>query len=425
MPVLRFFRSTLVTLSIVAFLASVMLLVSSAPIETARMQSAPGESLAIELASMDFSVPEPAALDQAVPEPAARDRSSVELVEPRAESIGSSAESMGSSAESVGSSAESVGPPAMPSQDQLAELQGAIAEMISFKPPVGTLEAPYAGVPVVRLPPVETPSMEASPVQPAVQSVLEGNQILAFYGKPGASSMGILGEYTKEQLAPYLMGYARLYDDANGGMGVVPAFYIIYGTCWPDGEIGMLRNSIVKEYIEFAAERGWLVFLDHQIGKYEVEHAVSSMLPFLRYPNVHLAIDPEWRTPRPLQEIGYVTGEELNHAQALMEAYLVEHDLPGNRMLVFHQFTTAMVRQRDVVDAGFDRVTLVHTADGFGPPALKRHAYGQNAKAINIPVKGFKLFFQARLPGAGWDLPLMLPDEVLALDPMPLVIMYQ
>jgi hypothetical protein len=354
-----------VTLSSLAFLASVMLLVSSAPMEPA---------------ALDPAALEPAALEPVAVEPA--------VLEP---------------------------PP-----EDLAGLQETVEELVTYKPPVGTLEAPFAALPAV-----PSPVSEPSPLQPAVRSILDGNQILAFYGKPGASSMGILGEYTKEELAPFLLGYAQLYDDANGGMGVVPAFYIIYGTCWPDGEIGLLRKSVVDEYVQFAAERGWLVFLDHQIGKYDVEHAVSSMLPFLRYPNVHLALDPEWRTLKPMQELGYVTGNELNLAQAMMDAYLVEHELPGNRMLVVHQFTNSMIRQRDVVETGFERVTLVHTADGFGSPALKRYAYGQNAKAVNIPVKGFKLFFEARVPGAGWDKPLMLPEEVIALDPLPLVIMYQ
>jgi hypothetical protein len=370
MPALRFFRSTLVILSFIAFLASVMLLVSSAPMEPATMDLATQDQEALDLASMDQ-----AGSDAAVPGP---------------------------------------------SPDELAGLQETVEELVTFKPPVGTLEAPFATLPVVPSP-ASVPYSE----RPAVQSVLDGNQILAFYGKPGASSMGILGEYTKEELAPFLLGYAQLYDDANGGMGVVPAFYIIYGTCWPDGEIGILRRSVVEEYVQFAAERGWLVILDHQIGKFDVTHAVSTMLPFLHYPNVHLAIDPEWRTLKPMQEIGYVTGEELNHAQAMMEAYLSEHELPGKRMLVVHQFTNSMIRQRDDVETGFERVTLVHTADGFGSPALKRYAYGQNAKAANIPVKGFKLFFEARVPGAGWDKPLMLPAEVLALDPLPLVIMYQ
>jgi len=255
--------------------------------------------------------------------------------------------------------------------------------------------------------------------------VLAGNQVLAFYGKPGAPSMGILGEYTKEALAPLLEGYARLYDEVNGPLGVVPAFYLIYGTCWPEGEIGLLRRSVAESYIEFAASKGWLVFLDHQIGKYGVEDSVRSMLPFLRYPNVHLAIDPEWRTLKPMKEIGSITGAELNAAQGLIDDYLREHDLPGIRMLVVHQFKPSMIRDSSNVRADYDRVMLVHTADGFGPPALKRHAYAANARLTNMPIKGFKLFFESKVPGAGWDSPLMLPEDVMKLDPLPLVVMYQ
>jgi hypothetical protein len=255
--------------------------------------------------------------------------------------------------------------------------------------------------------------------------LLEGQQIVAFYGKPGAASMGILGEYSKEQLSPLLEGYARLYDEANGPIGIVPAFYIIYGTCWPGGEIGILSRSIVESYIEFAAERGWMVFLDHQLGKYGVEESVKSMLPFLRYPNVHLAIDPEWRTLKPMEEIGYISGAELNEAQRIVDEYLRESDLPGTRMLVVHQFRSTMIRDQASVRSGFERVVLVHTADGFGSPSLKKYTYAYNARAMNMPVKGFKLFLESKVKGAGWDKPLMRPDEVLALDPVPFLIMYQ
>jgi len=260
---------------------------------------------------------------------------------------------------------------------------------------------------------------------PERQPLLAGNQVLAFYGKPGAPSMGILGEYPKEKLAPLLEGYAKLYDDANGDLGIVPGFYIIYGTVWPEGEIGVLRRSVIESYIQFAAERGWIVFLDHQLGKYGVAESVRSMLPFLSYPNVHLAIDPEWRTLKPMQEIGSITGAELNEAQRLVDDYLRDNGLPGIRMLVVHQFKPTMIREPETVTAGFDRVVLVHTADGFGSPALKRSTYASNARSLNMPVKGFKLFFESKVAGAGWDKPLMRPEDVLSLDPMPLVVMYQ
>jgi hypothetical protein len=255
--------------------------------------------------------------------------------------------------------------------------------------------------------------------------LLAGNQVIAFYGKPGAVNMGILGEYSKEQLAPLLEAYAKLYDDANGSLGVIPAFHIVYGTVWPEGEIGLLNKRITEEYIRFAAERGWVVILDHQIGRYAVAEAVRAMLPFLHHPNVHLAIDPEWRTLVPMKEIGSISGAELNEAQSIVDEYLREQKLPGIRMLVVHQFVAKMIVQRETVRATFDRVLLVHNADGFGSPDLKRHSYRFNAQATNMPVKGFKLFFEAKLPAAGSDRPLMKPEEVLALDPMPLLIMYQ
>ena len=270
-------------------------------------------------------------------------------------------------------------------------------------------------------------SGQASPLLPSSRDipVLANNQVLAFYGHPFSKRMGILGEYSKEDLARLLKGYAKLYDDANGSLGVVPAFYLIYGTCWPGGEIGYLKESVVKDYIEYAASQNMIVFVDHQIGKYPVEEAVKRLLPYLKYPNVHIDLDPEWRTTAPMQEIGYITAEEVNKAQAMIAEYLERQGIPGVKMLVVHQFKPSMIQGRDRVRADNERVLLVHTADGFGPPALKKNAYALNALANNMPLKGFKLFFKTTVPGAGYDNPLLTPPEVLALTPRPVLIIYQ
>jgi hypothetical protein len=42
-----------------------------------------------------------------------------------------------------------------------------------------------------------------------------------------------------------------------------------------------------------------------------------------------------------------------------------------------------------------------------------------------MPLKGFKLFFKTDLEGAGYDDPLLLPAEVLALEPSPRLVIYQ
>jgi hypothetical protein len=168
-----------------------------------------------------------------------------------------------------------------------------------------------------------------------------------------------------------------------------------------------------------------LVFIDHQIGRYDPVASLRRMLPWLRYPNVHLALDPEWRTTKPMQEIGTVTADEVNRAQQAMEEYIIENDIRGERMLVIHQFNWRMISNRERVDSSFGRVRLVHCADGFGAPHLKRSSYAYNAEAANIPIKGFKLFYNFGIPGAGYDHPLLSPKEVYALNPRPYIIMYQ
>ncbi|MEJ5184928.1 MAG: hypothetical protein WHT81_07380 [Rectinemataceae bacterium] len=249
--------------------------------------------------------------------------------------------------------------------------------------------------------------------------------IVAYYGKPGSAQMGILGRYSKEEIADMVTEMARNYDAVNGRDGVIGAYYIIYGTCWPGGEIGYLDDSILLEYIRYAMQRGMLVFVDHQIGKYSVKEAMDRILPFLHYPNVHLAIDPEWRTLRPMKEIGSVTADEVNFAQEYMEAYIKEHDIPGIRMLVVHQFADKMIQDRSRVRTDRDQVLLIHTADGFGSPSMKLATYARNAAAENMPVKGFKLFFKSEFPFAGYDQPLMTPAEVMQLNPRPSLVMYQ
>ena len=256
-------------------------------------------------------------------------------------------------------------------------------------------------------------------------SLLLNNDILAFYGHPNSRNMGILGRYSIEELDKKLSELVAEYQAESGGRRVRKAFYIIYGTVWPEGEIGILKEDIIKRYVEYALEHDILIFLDHQIGRYDPVNSLRRMLPWLRYPNVHLALDPEWRTAKPMQEIGSVTAEELNRAQQVMEDYIIGNNIPGERLLVIHQFNWRMIRSRETVKSDFRRVRLVHCADGFGAPHLKRSAYAYNAEASNIPVKGFKLFYNFGIPGAGYDSPLLTPKEVYNLTPRPYIIMYQ
>jgi hypothetical protein len=276
----------------------------------------------------------------------------------------------------------------------------------------------------------------AVPISPDQRSILLNNDILAFYGHPNSTNMGILGRYSIEDLDTLLTKLAAEYKAVNGGRGIIKAFYIIYGTVWPKGEIGIINEETLLKYIEYAQKNNMLVFIDHQIGKYTPLIAINKLLPYLKYTNVHLALDPEWRTIKPMKEIGTVTAAEINQVQQVMEDYMIENNITGERMLVIHQFKTWMISERGTIKSNFSKVRLVHCADGFGTPAQKKDSYKANAfddynvetpvkPTLNMPLKSFKLFYNFNIPNAGFDNPLLTPKDVYALNPRPYVIMYQ
>jgi len=256
-------------------------------------------------------------------------------------------------------------------------------------------------------------------------SLLLNNDILAYYGHPGSRNMGILGRYSIEELDKQLTALAKEYEAVSGGRKIRKAFYLIYGTVWPKGEIGIIADKVLMPYIEYGLKHDILIFIDHQIGRYDPIASLKKMLPYLRYPNVHLALDPEWRTNTPMEDIGSMSAEEVNKAQQVMEDYLIENNLPGERMFVIHQFNHKMIKDRAKVKSNFNRVRLIHCADGFGSPDIKRSSYNYNAIAGNMPIKAFKLFYNFGIPGAGYDDPLMKPSDVYNLNPRPYIIMYQ
>jgi hypothetical protein len=272
-----------------------------------------------------------------------------------------------------------------------------------------------------------------TPVAEKPESILETNDILAYYGHPLSARMGILGRLPIDEVYRQLSLEAENYRALSGSRDIKKAFYIIYGTVQPEGRINRIGKDTLLKWINYAAERDMIVFIDHQIGRYDPVESLKEMLPYLQYPNVHLALDPEWRTATPMENIGSVTADEINRAQEAMERYIVGNNLPGERLLVLHQFKPWMIDEKQInaetgqpikVDTtSFTHVRLVHCADGWGNPGQKKSTYNANAAlGPNIPIKGFKLFYKH---GNQYDDPLLTPADVYSLTPRPQVIMYQ
>lgn len=260
----------------------------------------------------------------------------------------------------------------------------------------------------------------------ASPTLFEDHTVVAYYGHPNSEIMGIVGRHPVEELLDLVSETAEEYDELLDDKGTVPAVYLVYGTVQPGGDVFKMDYDLVLSYIEAAYERGILVYIDHQMGRHHPTYSIQEIQSFLRYPNVQLALDPEWRTERPMQEVGHITGTELNEVQEIMQAYIEDNEIQGTRQFVFHQFVEKMIHDVEDASADYEPVLLVHNTSGWGAPEGKRATHDRVAEATNIPYKGFKLwYYYSDRPGVHYDNPLMTPEEVMDLDPQPGLVIYQ
>jgi hypothetical protein len=86
--------------------------------------------------------------------------------------------------------------------------------------------------------------------------------LVGYYGRPGAASLGVLGQYTIEELMPKIKAKADEYAQITGNQNVTPAFHLIYGLASSDpgrdkDYILPLSNKKLMEYINAAQSNGF------------------------------------------------------------------------------------------------------------------------------------------------------------------------
>jgi hypothetical protein len=243
---------------------------------------------------------------------------------------------------------------------------------------------------------------------------------VTYYGRPGIEVMGILGEYEIAELIPLLHEQAAAYDEANGArLDVQPAFHLVYGMATKaagedNSHLAYIDDTTVISYVQAAADEGFAVILDVQIGALSPSQAISPALAYLEYPNVHLAIDPEFAMVHagqswPGNPIGYVTAAQVNEVQATIRNYLRDHQLEGPRVLLVHQFLDTMVVDPENLDWGYADIDLTVSVDGWGGPWGKISKYNAFVTP-EIEFAAFKLFYR-------WDEPLLSPEVALGEQP--------
>ncbi len=242
---------------------------------------------------------------------------------------------------------------------------------------------------------------------------------VTYYGRPTIALMGIIGEHSAAEIMPLIKAKAAEYNEANGPkIGVQPAVHLVWGMATVDAQpdnshLAYLSDAEVMAYIDEGLKAGVDVILDSQIANLSPTDSISIALPYLAYPNVHLAIDPEFAVVHPGQRIpgnpiGYITAAQVNDVQRAVAGYMRAHNIQGKRILMVHQFQTNMILDKEKLDPTFPEVELTLSVDGFGNPYVKTAKYNILVDA-NTPFTSFKLFY-------GWDDPLLTPRQALGVD---------
>lgn len=273
--------------------------------------------------------------------------------------------------------------------------------------------------------PAATPTPPPVVLRPAgSRSLFQSCQIIAYYGFPGEPRMGILGTDSPEVIIQKLKTQAAAYDAVNGRRGVAPALELIYAVAQDadngDGTyLARMDDATVQQYIALAEKYDLLVILDIQMGHSTVAAELPYVMPFLKNPRVHLALDPEFATPpgdAPGTVIGGMDASAINQAQDALQKLVDQERLP-NKVLIVHQFRPEMIRDKAQLEH-LSGVDLVIDMDGFGPAQVKIDGYNLFVHDDNAPHGGIKLFYTQ-------DTDLMSPQQVEQLDPQPDVIIYQ
>lgn len=244
------------------------------------------------------------------------------------------------------------------------------------------------------------------------------DMIVAYYGRPGVASLGVLGQYPIDTLKSIIKKKASEYTGITG-KSVTPGFDVIYGLATADpgadkDYITHLSDEKLQPYIDAAEHDGFVLFIDAQLGKNTPQQAVKHILKYLDHHNVHIAIDPEFEVSNlnvaPGKQIGQIEGEWINEVQEAMSRYMKEHHITEEKMLLVHMFRHTMVLSKTAIRK-YDNIKLIMNLDGHGSPKLKIDIYNQMyTEGYQKRVAGgFKLFFKE-------DHPLMTPKQVMGQE---------
>ncbi len=263
---------------------------------------------------------------------------------------------------------------------------------------------------------------------PNAGAIFPFKRVIAYYGNLYSKGMGILGELPPKQMMGRLNGEVKKWQQADPEIEVIPALHYIAATAQiSPGNGGKYRlrmpNHQIDSVLSMAKQINAIVFLDIQIGLSTLQDEIPALLTYLKLPNVHLGIDPEFsmKTGRPPGKVvGTFDAADINYATDYLARLVKENNLPP-KILVVHRFTQGMVTNYKQIKTR-PEVQIVMHMDGWGGGAKKLNTYQQYIYKEPVQFTGFKIFYKNDSKSNGR---ILTPQELLKLKPQPVYIQYQ
>lgn len=268
----------------------------------------------------------------------------------------------------------------------------------------------------------------AGKTDPLTGAILPYKRIIAFYGNLYSKNMGILGELPKQDVLNKLKEEVAAWEQADTLMEVQPALHYIAVTAqgYPGkGNTYRLRMPYaqIDSVLAMAAQINAIVFLDVQVGLSTLQEEIPLLEKYLKLPNVHLGIDPEFSMKggqKPGSVIGSFDAADINYAAEYLRKIVKDNNL-SPKVLVVHRFTQGMVKNYKEIKT-MPEVQIVMHMDGWGIPAKKINTYKQFIYREPVQYTGFKLFYKNDTKN---NSRMLTPKELLKLKPQPVYIQYQ
>jgi hypothetical protein len=264
---------------------------------------------------------------------------------------------------------------------------------------------------------------------PIAGAILPFKRVIAFYGNLYSKKMGILGELPPNEMLAKLKMEQKRWEKADPKTPTIPALHYICVTAQGEPGKNNLHNmrmpfKQIDSVLHIAKKINALVFLDVQVGFSNVQTEIPLLEKYLKMPNVHLGIDPEFSMKEgsvPGKRIGTYDATDVNFTTNYLVNLVKKYNLPP-KIFILHRFTKKMVTNVDKIKL-HPEIQFVMDMDGWGEPELKQGTYRYFVSQDPVQFTGFKLFYKNDIKKAPNH--MMTPEEVLKLKPRPIYIQYQ